>query len=227
MSQGRTSVIRALGVAWMLLTVSAVDAQTPDANKPTPLTPVCRPAGNIIETEALVKGGYVGEDGKVHFTFGIEPGADPIQVKAFIAAVGQWNELSHVTWMMLEPGTPAGSDISFGTGPFEFEDKDGKKTPKIYCGKHDPNDSSVRYHPSNMKFAPSFPFLAVKIYTHEIGHVLGLDHSKDGSLMAAPPERTPDCQTAAEISRDLDSDVALAALHCAFAIHYRHKQMPK
>lgn len=78
-----------------------------------------------------------------------------------------------------------------------------------------------------MSFAADFPFLAVKVYAHEIGHVLGLDHSKDGSLMDETPYvGTGDCKIGAENAKDLGSDLALAALHCAFAIHYRNRPVP-
>lgn len=115
MSQGHTSVIRALGTVWMILSASAaVAAQTMNAAQQNPPTPVCRPAGNITENEALVKGGYVGSDGKVYFTFGFEPDADPIQQKVFSKAVDQWNDLSHVTGIVLKHVTFVSSaDIKF------------------------------------------------------------------------------------------------------------------
>src|SRR5262245_4214137 len=168
MSQGRRSVIRALVALSIVVTVPAVEAQTVDGRKASPLVPVCRPTQNITDNEALVSGGYVGADGKVHFTFAIEPTADAIQVSAFRKAVDQWNDLSHVSWMMLEPGPLESADIKFGLGQFEF--KEDGTTPKIYCGKHDPNESSIRHHPSNMKFAGSAQPLAVRVYAHEIGH---------------------------------------------------------
>jgi hypothetical protein len=231
MSQGRTSVTRALSAVWMIVTMSAVDAKTidtdgqqTDSEKQKPPASVCRPPDNITASDALVRGGSIGRDGKVHFTFGIEPGADSTQEKVFREAVKIWNKLSDTTWMVLEEGPRGGShDLRFGKGTIDY--RDGK--PINYCGKHEPNDSSVRYHPSNMTFAARNPRLATKVYVHEIGHVFGLNHPKDGSLMDERPyQGSGDCEKGAQNATDIRPSDATAALRCAFAVHYRHRPPP-
>jgi hypothetical protein len=216
MSQGRTSVIRAFGTVWMIF---AASASTVCAQK------ICRPPQNFTKSDALVRGGYVGGDGKVHFTFSIEPGADSKQEQAFREAVKIWNDQSDVTWMVLEPGDRgAATDIKFGAGPIEYIDDDPKKGEKFYCGKHDPNDSSIRYHPTKMSFAGEKPDLAVKIYVHEVGHLLGLAHVENGGLMDDTSYRhLGDCEKAAQIVKPLLPKDARAALHCAFTVHYMHR----
>jgi hypothetical protein len=231
MSQGRTSVSRALIVVWMILTMSAVDAQiidttkqTPDATKTKPPATVCRPPDQINPEEALAKGGYLGRDGKIHFTFGIEPKANRAQVKAFRKAVGRWNAWSDVTRMVLEEG-PRGKpfDIRFGEGQPDIVD--GVK--KEYCAKQEPRDSSVRYRPELMKFAGKRPGLAAKAYVHEIGHVFGMDHPENGGLMDEREYRKSEtCQQGVEKLKGITSSDAEAALHCAFIVHYRQRLSP-
>jgi hypothetical protein len=226
MSYGQRAAVRCVPVAAWLL-ASAVSVSTscaingkPARSSPTSMIGICRPRAELEQKEAIVTGGYVGGDAKVHLTVAIAKGVEQPQERAFSEALRRWNEWSEVTRMVLEDAAPG--------GPIDITLK-MSTDPKAHCAVHHPSDSSVGYAPKGAKFDMEFAekdhMLAARAYVHEMGHVFGIHHPNDGGLMdpSVYSHESENCAVGAGKIKSISRRDAENARDCAFAAHVGHQ----
>jgi hypothetical protein len=181
------------------------------ASKKKPVTsPPCRES--IYDTEAVLYGGDL-RTGLVHFRIAYDHDVDPEHRKAFQGGMALWNAHSQKTGFVFEDATSATIDIRLQRGAPAYvkgERPDGKteidkerieKEEQAKCAEYVSTGSYIWYSRNILRqIKPSmnwrdsdverlllqdgaFRGLA-KIYAHELGHALNLDHKSTGdSLM--------------------------------------------
>ncbi len=166
--------------------------------------------------ESIVHGGYVGGDGKVHYEVSYESNVTGDQIDIFHQAMNYWNARSDETGIWLD-------DVSGNyAGDFRFK----KRPPGTgYCADYIRESSDIFYDELQMSWAPNNPDIAARLYAHELGHALGLDHKGYGSIMY-DGNALQTCEQKGYDMGDVTSDDASDVRDCAFAAHEGHDYGP-
>ncbi len=172
----------------------------------TALADNCR---GTIPGDSIRSSGYVGTDGKVHYTLAYASGVTSEQIDAFHDAINYWNTWSGTSGIVLEDSGGSGGD-------FVVKAVAGIST----CAEYVPGASIIRYEPSSMAFASFDRPMAAFIYAHELGHALGIDHHGGWSVMNEP-QWPGDCYHEAQTQapQTVQESDASDARGCAFAAH--------
>lgn len=167
----------------------------------------CR--GTLNPQESVRYGGYVGGDGKMHFTIGYAGNVPGFQIEAVQNAINQWNSVSDTSGIVLEE-TGGSPDIYIQKNSFMMEG----------CAAYNPASSSIQYSEANMAWANGGnPALAGRVFAHEIGHALGIDHKSGPSVMVEGSSYMNCLDVATELLSDPTSGDAEDARDCASNAH--------
>jgi hypothetical protein len=211
-------------------------------SEPTSLTNCRR---SISERDALLYGGYL-RDGLVHFRVAYDYDVEPAHRKAFQGAMSLWNAHRHETGFAFEDATSAIVDLRlqrgaptyeieiFALGKFGIDAARIRKAEKDNCAEHVSAGSFIWYSPTGMNWLMSMPadwltsdidFLFVydpeflilaRIYAHELGHALGINHKTTGvSVMRGGDKGIPCREVGLSVVADIQPDDLLDARHCA------------
>jgi hypothetical protein len=173
---------------------------------------VCRPTVNDLE--ALLRGGYVG-DGLVHFRIGYDHDVEALQKQAFHAAMEMWNRQSHISKFVFEDTHTADIDFRLQRGASVLH-KNHKQLDIDKCASYLPAGSFIWYSRFNMTWVSDSHIPdAARVYAHELGHALSLDHNPNSPLMRKGNTGTVCRDLGVSILRDLQEEDARRARICA------------
>jgi hypothetical protein len=216
----RRRVVGVVGTCLMSTTIlgAGMTAQTPAAKVTSAKVWNCRP--RINPNESVHLGGYRDAAGKVHFTVSYDRDVQPAQRVAFRAAMKMWNAYSESTLIVLEETTSGEVDFLVRRGAprskARFRDEDGT------CSSYESDGSLIWYSPSNMAWADADLPAAARIYAHEIGHGLNIDHKSGQSVMVGSTGEDPCRYMGNTVLMDVQQSDADDAYHCA---HYMHRDV--
>ena len=129
----------------------------------------------IHPEEGILRG--VLRDGFWRFRVGYVGKIDAAHRRAFKEGVAMWNRHSHVTGFMFEDATSK-TDVDFrliaGAPAGQPDAKAGDPIEKTSCSGFKPPGSHVWYSTMNSDWADDAD--AARLYAHELGHGLNLDH---------------------------------------------------
>jgi hypothetical protein len=183
----------------------------------------CRPRMN--PTESLRLGGYRTPDGKLHFKVVYEKNVQKIQKQAFQEAMAMWNRQSDVTRIVLEDGAPGDSDFELRRGAPASR----RQVEALTCASYEPDGSYIWYSESAMDWVgpdPSTVHAAARIYAHEIGHALNVDH-KEGLTVMREGNTQKYCEhLGSVILADVQPADADDVRDCAHPMHLSERPRP-
>lgn len=181
----------------------------------TPSAQVCR---ETVSGDSVRTGGYLGPDGKVHYTIGFDWGVPEEQKHAWRLAMNMWNDLAETSGLVVEE---TGYAADFWVGYY---------SGLPACAAYTEGSSTLRYNPNAMAFAATEPGVAAQIYSHEIGHALGLAHHGGNTVMAEPWFSIGSCYDggASMVPNAPTWDDAQEARECAYTAHgnWTYREVP-
>jgi hypothetical protein len=168
--------------------------------------------------ESIRWSGWVGEDGKVHYTIGYASGVSSAHIGAFQHAINQWNLHSDDSGIVLEETS----------GVPDIEIRVNNEISPPACAGYEQYGSYIWFSPAYMAFVVNYPETAATIYAHEIGHALGLAHHSGNTIMNTALFPAGTCLSAAEsqVPNTVQYDDAMDARDCAYAAHADHTYGP-
>jgi hypothetical protein len=184
-------------------------------------------------------------DDKRHFGVYFRKGVRKFMRVAILSAMGKWNARSDETRVVFEETSEAVADIKVQFGAFqksEIKSECGKELSsearKVCraaresednkaCALYDTRRRVVWYMKSNdwKKWNEIDTQAVVRLFSHELGHVMNLDHKFDDYTIMREGDLSKDCGTiAAKILSEIqDADVA-DAKECADLSHLKTQQ---
>jgi hypothetical protein len=186
---------------------------------------VCRQKVNDLD--ALLRGGEV-RDGLVHFRIGYDHDIEPMQKQAFQAAMETWNRLSHVSGFVFEDTRTADIDFRLQRGASVL-DRNHEQLDKDKCASYMSAGSFIWYSRLTMTWVESDSQVpnAARIYAHELGHALNLDHNPKSALMRKGSTGTACRDLGISILGDLHEDDAGRARTCACVVRRKAAETPR
>jgi hypothetical protein len=220
--------LRRIAVCMVTACLAATLATACAAKRPRLLN--CRPEMN--DREALRFGGYL-HDGLVHFRIAYDHDVDPVHQKAFQGAMAMWNAQSHMTNFVFEDAKSSIVDFRLQRGGPVHHREQLDEIEASTCASYESAGSYIWYSRTGMVWMESsedwleheIPFLfthdpefvaAARIYAHELGHALNLDHKKGGVGLMREGDPKRGCrEIGMSILSDLQPADALEARVCA------------
>jgi Matrixin len=188
-------------------------------------TAICRREMNDLD--ALLRGGYV-RDGLLHFRIGYDHDVQPLQKQAFQAAMSSWNRVSHVSGFVFEDTRTADIDFRLQRGASVLDPK-AIQLDKEKCAGYMSAGSFIWYSRFNMAWVENDTQVpdAARIYAHELGHALNLDHNAHSDLMREGNAGTACRDLGTSILGDVRDEDARHARTCACDVRRNAARTPR
>jgi hypothetical protein len=182
----------------------------------------CRP--KMHNEEGLLRGYQ--RDGMLHFRIAFDADVDPLHKQALQAAMVMWNRRSDVTGFLFEDATTDVVDISLKRGmpSTPAADKDVEPVEETSCAGYRADGSYIWYSTTNTAWLKNKTDIvdAARIYAHELGHGLNLDHRANGTSVMRQGDATADCtDLARHIIADVQASDARDAHRCGCGVRLK------
>jgi hypothetical protein len=183
----------------------------------------CRP--KLHPDEGLLRGELRGDF--LHFRVGYVGKVDPLHWAAFKAGMAMWNRHSHITGFVFEEAaSPADADfrLEAGAPAVPPNAKEGDPIEETSCAGYRTDGSHIWYSLTNTTWLTRDTDIpdAARIYAHELGHGLNLDHKTFGTSVMHEGNKGSDCRDlAGVILADVQDSDASDAHRCGCAIRLK------
>jgi hypothetical protein len=183
----------------------------------------CRP--RMHPEEGLLRGELRGDF--LHFRVGYVGKVAPLHKAAFKAGMAMWNRHSHITGFVFEEAASledADFRLEAGAPAMPPNAKEDEPIEETSCAGYRTDGSHIWYSTTNTNWLMRDTDIpdAARIYAHELGHGLNLDHKTFGSSVMHQGDAGSDCRDLASvIIADVQESDANDAHRCGCAIRLK------